>query len=104
MTNFFGTIFSDSMTVGTFFLMVGVAVANGLLISFIFSFKMHSSKRFFISNAITPAVVAMVIALVNGNIGVGVAVAGAFGLVRYIDQLKAHQKKLVQYSSLLHQA
>ena len=83
MTNFFGTIFSDSMTVGTFFLMVGVAVANGLLISFIFSFKMHSSKRFFISNAITPAVVAMVIALVNGNIGVGVAVAGAFGLVRY---------------------
>ena len=83
MDNFFGTIFTESMTVTTFFIMVGVSLLTGLLLSFIMSFKMHSSKRFFISNAITPAVVAMVIALVNGNIGVGVAVAGAFGLVRY---------------------
>ncbi len=82
--DFFGSIFNDSsITVATFFIMLAVSLAVGLLISFLMSFKMHSSKRFFISNAITPSVVAMVIALVNGNIGVGVAVAGAFGLVRY---------------------
>ena len=33
--------------------------------------------------AILPAMVQMVILLVNGNIGAGVAVAGAFSLVRF---------------------
>ena len=83
MENLFKSIFNNSITVGAFFIMVGVSLATGLVISFILSFRMQSTKRFFISNAIMPAIVAMVIALVNGNIGAGIAVAGAFGLVRY---------------------
>lgn len=83
MENFFDTVLSGSMTVGIFFLIVGVALVSGLVTSFIMSFKMKTSKRFFITNTILPAVVALVIALVNGSIGAGLAVAGAFGLVRF---------------------
>lgn len=42
-----------------------------------------SSKGFTVTLALLPAVVSVVIMAVNGNIGAGVAVAGAFGLVRF---------------------
>ncbi len=46
-------------------------------------FKNRCSQSFAIALAILPAVVQTIITLVNGNIGAGVAVAGAFGLVRF---------------------
>lgn len=83
MENLFSSIFSDTMDVKAFFIMITSTILTGLVISFLMSFKMHSSKRFFISNAIMPSIVAMVICFANGNIGVAVAVGGAFGLVRF---------------------
>ena len=41
------------------------------------------SQSFALTLALLPAMVQVVIMLVNGNIGAGVAVAGAFGLVRF---------------------
>jgi uncharacterized membrane protein YhiD involved in acid resistance len=41
------------------------------------------SQSFVITLAVTPAIVQVIIMLVNGNIGTGLAVAGAFGLVRF---------------------
>ena len=49
------------------------------------SFKMKSSNRFFVINSLVPASVGLVICLVNGNIGIGIAIAGAFGLVRFLS-------------------
>ena len=46
-------------------------------------FKNRCSQSFAIALALLPAVVQTIITLVNGNIGAGVAVAGAFGLVRF---------------------
>ena len=46
-------------------------------------YKTRSSQSFAITLAILPAVVQIIIMLVNGNIGAGVAVAGAFSLVRF---------------------
>lgn len=43
----------------------------------------HPSKNFCITAAILPAIVQIVILMVNGNLGVGVAVAGSFALVRF---------------------
>jgi uncharacterized membrane protein YhiD involved in acid resistance len=43
----------------------------------------NSSKGFIITIAILPAMVQMVILLVNGNLGTGIAVMGAFSLVRF---------------------
>ena len=43
----------------------------------------HSSRSLTITLALLPAVVCVVIMMVNGNVGTGVAVAGAFSLVRF---------------------
>lgn len=88
MENLFESVFKQSdgttsVTVGMFFLVIGVSLIMGIIISMFAYYKGRSSKSFYVANAILPAAVAMVIMLVNGNIGVGVAVAGAFGLVRF---------------------
>ena len=42
-----------------------------------------NSQSFVLTLAVLPALVQIVIMMVNGNIGAGVAVAGAFGLIRF---------------------
>ncbi len=59
------------------------SVVLGLIISLIYSFKNKTSKSFIVTLAILPAIVQMVIMLVNGSVGTGIAVAGAFSLVRF---------------------
>lgn len=84
MDKFFDSVFSDgTTTAGYFFLSIAVALAAGIIFAFMCYFKTKSSKSFFITTALLPATVAVVIILVNGNIGAGVAVAGAFSLVRF---------------------
>lgn len=43
----------------------------------------RTSKSFLISLSMLPALVEIVILMVNGNLGAGVAVAGAFSLIRF---------------------
>ncbi len=88
MENLFESVFKQSdgttsVTIPMFFLVIGVAIAMGVIISLFAYYKGKSSKSFYMANSLLPMAVAMVIMLVNGNIGVGVAVAGAFGLVRF---------------------
>lgn len=84
MDNFFASVFNGTTaTAGNFFFCVAVAFAAGLAFAFICYFRSQSSKSFFITTALLPVTVAVVIILVNGNIGAGVAVAGAFSLVRF---------------------
>ena len=84
MAEFFSSIFSSSSSnVGPIFLMLLVALVSGFVFSYLMSFKMKSSNRFFVTNSLVPAAVGLVICLVNGNIGIGIAIAGAFGLVRF---------------------
>ena len=83
MDNFFASVFDGGTTAGNFFLCVAVAFAAGIAFAFICYFRSQSSKSFFITTALLPMTVAVVIILVNGNIGAGVAVAGAFSLVRF---------------------
>lgn len=71
------------MTAGIFFLCFGVAVATGVALAFMCYFRSHSSKSFFVTTALLPAAVSTVIILINGNIGAGITVAGAFTLVRF---------------------
>lgn len=55
----------------------------GLWIAFIYSRQGSATKSFKASIAILPALVQLVIMMVNGNLGTGVAVLGAFSLVRF---------------------
>lgn len=59
------------------------SVVLGVLASLAYMFKNTYNKGFAITLAVLPVIVQMVIMLVNGEIGVGVAVMGAFGLVRF---------------------
>ena len=55
----------------------------GLAIAGIYMFKNKYSRSMATTLVLLPAIVQIIIMLVNGNIGVGVAVAGAFSLVRF---------------------
>lgn len=66
-----------------FLLCVGVALVIGLFQTLCYLYKGRCSKGFAGTIAMLPAIVCVVIMLVNGNIGAGVAVAGAFSLVRF---------------------
>jgi hypothetical protein len=55
----------------------------GLAVAFVYMFRNKHSKSLAVTLALLPATVQIVIMLVNGNIGAGVAVAGAFSLVRF---------------------
>lgn len=80
----FDSVFtSASVTVTEFFTMAGVSLVSGLLYAWIMSFRVRSTKRFFLVNALLPFVIATVIAFVSGNIGAGVAFGGAFALIRF---------------------
>lgn len=60
-----------------------VSLVLGFIISFVYMFKNHSSRNLAVALALLPAIVQLVIMLVNGNLGAGVAVLGAFSLVRF---------------------
>lgn len=79
----FDSIYSATVTPLQFFLMTGIALVTGFLYSWIMSFRIRSRKRFFIVTSLIPFVVAAVITFVNGNIGAGVAIGGAFALIRF---------------------
>lgn len=79
----FDSIYSATVTPAQFFIMAGVALVTGFLFAWIMSFRIRSTKRFFIVTALIPFIVAAIITFVNGNIGAGVAIGGAFALIRF---------------------
>lgn len=84
MDTFFKSIIADTeITFSAFIICLSCSIVLGLIISFIYSFKNKASKSFIVTLAILPAIVQMVIMIVNGSVGTGIAVAGAFSLVRF---------------------
>lgn len=79
----FDTDMTAVISVGDFLLCIGCALALGLLLSFSYMYRSRYTKSFVVTLAVLPAVVCVVIMMVNGNVGAGVAVAGAFSLVRF---------------------
>lgn len=77
-------IASGGLDVGSALICTGVSVALGILAAFLYRL---GTKR--VSNSLTitlialPAMVQVVIMLVNGSVGAGLAVMGAFSLVRF---------------------
>lgn len=76
-------VFGTEITLSAFLICTAVSLVLGICTAFISMFRSKSSQSFAITLAIMPAVVQIVIMLVNGNIGAGVAIAGAFSLVRF---------------------
>ncbi len=79
----FDSIYSSTATAGQFFAMAAAALVTGVLYAWLMSFKVRSSRRFFLVLSLLPFIVAAVITFVKGSIGAGVAIGGAFGLIRF---------------------
>ncbi len=87
MDSIFRGLFDNELTqvieVGDFLLCLGVSIVFGLIMTAAYTFQNEHTRSFLVTLALLPAVVCVVIMMVNGNIGAGVAVAGAFSLVRF---------------------
>ena len=77
------SVISESITLESFLICVFAALVLGLLTALVFTAHGHHTGSLTLSLAMLPPVVALIIMLVNGNIGAGLAVAGTFALVRF---------------------
>ena len=77
------TVLTDTISPGNFLICVAVSLVLGLLLCAMTGWQSRSSRSFTVTLALLPAVVCVVIMMVNGNVGTGVAVAGSFSLVRF---------------------
>lgn len=87
LNNLFRGLFDTEMTtvipVSDFLLCVASALVVGLLLAACYMYRTRYTRSFVATLALLPAIVCVVIMMVNGNVGAGVAVAGAFSLVRF---------------------
>ena len=79
----FDTDLTTVITVTDFMLCLGCSLVLGLIMALAYMYQSRYTKSFVVTLALLPAVVCIVIMMVNGNVGAGVAVAGAFSLVRF---------------------
>lgn len=79
----FDTELTSVISVKDFLICIVCSILLGLAISLTYMYRTRYTKSFVVTLALLPAVVCVVIMLVNGNVGTGVAVAGAFSLVRF---------------------
>lgn len=77
------SIIDSTVTLKTFLICTAVSLVLGILTAMLYLHRNKCSQSFAVTLAMLPTVVEAVIMLVNGNIGAGVAVAGAFSLVRF---------------------
>lgn len=85
--NLFRGLFDTDMTViitpAEFLTCLGVSLGIGLILAALYQYHTRYTRSFVVTLALLPAVVCVVIMMVNGNVGTGVAVADTFSLVRF---------------------
>ncbi len=74
---------TTDISIGQFLCCLAVALVIGLLLAAAYTYGNRYSKSFTTTLALLPGVVCVVILMVSGNLGAGVAVAGTFSLVRF---------------------
>lgn len=79
----FDTDMTSVISVTDFLLCMGCSLVIGLILALGYMYRSRYTKSFIVTLSLLPTVVCVVIMMVNGNVGAGVAVAGAFSLVRF---------------------
>ncbi|MEE1071535.1 MAG: DUF4956 domain-containing protein [Cellulosilyticum sp.] len=74
---------TGGLTIGGAIICTVASIILGLTIAYIYMGQGRCSKNFAITLVTLPVLVQVVIMMVNGNLGTGVAILGAFGLVRF---------------------
>lgn len=79
----FSRIDTSAVSIKAFLICTAISLLCGIIISAVFSYRTRPSKSFTVTLLLLPIIVQAVIMVVNGNLGTGIAVAGAFSLVRF---------------------
>ena len=83
MSSIFNSILTGSFSVGQYLLCLLFAGFCGVIAALALGRESSATRSFLISLVVLPIIVATVILMVNGSVGTGIAVAGAFSLVRF---------------------
>ncbi|MDD6052160.1 MAG: DUF4956 domain-containing protein [Clostridiales bacterium] len=84
MPALFDTILvGNSIALNTYLICLLASGVCGVMTALSAAFRSHASKSFLSSLILLPTIVCTVIAMVNGSIGTGIAVMGAFSLIRF---------------------
>lgn len=83
LENLMGLTGTTEITIASLLINTVASLIIGLGAAFVYMYRNRYSKSFVITLALLPAMVQIVIMIVNGNIGTGIAVMGAFSLVRF---------------------
>ena len=83
LTSIYETGTAASVSAARFGASFGVSLLLGILIAAAYMYNTRYTKSFVVTLAMLPAIICVIIAMVNGSIGAGIAVAGAFSLVRF---------------------
>lgn len=83
MSLIFSSILTGNFSVGQYLLCLLFAGLCGTIAALSLNRESSASRSFLISLVVLPIIVTTVILMVNGNVGTGIAVAGAFSLVRF---------------------
>ena len=83
MSAIFSSVTNGSIGIETYLLCLLCAFVCGVITAAASAYRSNVSKSFLVSLILLPAIVETVITMVNGNVGTGVAVMGAFSLVRF---------------------
>lgn len=77
------SILQNGMNTQALLICIGTALVLGIMLSIVYMAVGTYTKNYIMTLVILPVLVQTVIMLVNGNLGVGMAVVGAFSLVRF---------------------
>ena len=83
MSSIFNSVLTGSFSLGIYLLCLLFAGVCGAVAALALRRESGVSRSFLISLVVLPVIVATVILMVNGSVGTGIAVAGAFSLVRF---------------------
>ena len=74
---------TDQLTASVYLICSVVSLLLGAVIAWASGFRSRQSKGFMLAILLLPVIVQMVIMLVSDSVGAGIAVMGAFSLVRF---------------------
>ncbi len=79
----FDSVINGGLDLKSAIICIITAIVLGLIISIVHMKSSRYSKNYVVTLAILPILVSTVMIMVNGNLGTGIAIAGAFSLVRF---------------------
>ena len=83
LSGIFDTQAAAVVNLAQFGIATGVSLLLGLAVALTYMRGTRYTRSYVITLALLPAIICVIIMMVNGSIGTGIAVAGAFSLVRF---------------------